>query len=182
MAIGTVLELVKERLPFIPNDGTYDARINSLKLEVYYAIQHCTGIADADVEDDTKYTGLTRYLVVRYVCYLLIYNKIIEVLGGVGGAAPSGNKRIKKGKADVVEAEFDYAKASDGSTLSMEATSLIANLLKEMCGYAKTLKCSLPMCSGLFSTTKGFPPAFIAYGGNSGCGCGGYNPQNQTEY
>ncbi|HOZ81947.1 MAG TPA: hypothetical protein PLJ18_11525 [Niabella sp.] len=179
MAIGTVIQLVKERLPFIPNDNTYDARIESLKLEVYYALQHCTKLTDAEVEDDSKYTGLRRFLVARYVCYLLIYNKIIEVVGGVGGSAPSGNKRIKKGKADVVEAEFDYAKASDGTTLTMEATNLMNGLLKEICSYASTLKCSLPLCSGIIKS-KGYGPAFIAYGGTSNiCGCGSSsNPQN----
>lgn len=180
MANEAIIDLVKLRLPFIPTDSSKDDLINSIITEVFYLVQKCSGLSNDDVEDETKYTGLLKYLVVRYVCYLLIYYKIIEIVGGINGAVPSVTKRIKKAKADVVEAEFDYAKASDGSTLSMEATNLMRGLISEICNYASMIGCTLgicTLCNG--GAAKTAPWKFYQQDPFQICKQN-YNPQNQT--
>ena len=147
MALGTVLDLVKVRLPFLPVGSSMDATIESFKTDRYYFLNKWTKIDSADIEDDSKYDGVLRLLVVRLVCYDLLGRKVVENVGGVNGNAPNANKRLKKGKADVVEAEFDYAKASDGTTLSMDTEKIMSDLKSEICQYASVLSYRLPMCS-----------------------------------
>jgi hypothetical protein len=70
-----------------------------------------------------------------------------QMAGGVGSSvAGAGAKRIKKAKADVVEAEFDYAKSSDGTTLTSQTSSIVSDLKSKICAYAATLQINLPMC------------------------------------
>lgn len=70
-----------------------------------------------------------------------------QMAGGVGAvSAGAGAKRIKKAKADVVEAEFDYAKASDGGTLTTKSDTIMGTLKNKICEYAATLQVRLPMC------------------------------------
>ncbi|RUP41613.1 MAG: hypothetical protein EKK63_04990 [Acinetobacter sp.] len=159
MALATVLDLVKVRLPFLPVGSSMDTTIETFKTERYYYLNKWTKIDIADIEDDSKYDGVLRFLVVRLVCYDLINRKVLENVGGTNGNAPTANKRLKKGKADVVEAEFDYAKASDGTTLSIDTVTLLSNLKSEICQYASILNYRLPMCDN----GKTCPLPFIVY-------------------
>lgn len=165
MALASIIVLVKQRLPFLPQgaDATLDPIIESMKLEEFYFMQKWTGISNDDVEDESKYTGLLRFLIVRLVCYDLIARQIVQVVGGVSGSSSvaEGTKRIKRAKADVVEAEFDYAKASDGSVLSATSTDILNTICKEICSYAAALSYfNLPMC--LNQMIFDVPP-FIGY-------------------
>lgn len=149
MALGTVEELVRGWLPWLPAATivpAVDTQIDLYKISTYYFLQSYLGIADADVEDDGQYNGVTRLLVAALVANDLMVNKVLLNVGGTSSTAPSGGKRIKKAKADVVEAEFDYAKASDGNSLLMSADKLMALLKEKICIYGSTLNIWLPMC------------------------------------
>lgn len=159
---------MKGILPFLPaNDAGVDAKIEENKIMQYYFLQPYFGIDDADVENDATYTGNRRILVAYLVAYDLLYNK---VLGNVGGSSAEGTdgseagQRIKKGKADVVEAEFDYAKAGDGNSLVMGSEGLLSKLLEKICSLSATLKIQLPMCDCDDEKTAIFP-AFKSYCG-----------------
>ena len=161
MALQSVEDLVKERLAFIPATG-WETKIESYKLQMYYFLQKYLNIADADVELDATYTGLKRMLVKELVVYNMIMEKAITTTGGSSStSAPGeGSKRIKKAKADVVEAEFDYAKASDGTSIAMEAEKLIPELKKNICSYSRTLGFGLPeFCPD----KKLLKPAFLTF-------------------
>ena len=129
---------------------------------MYYLLQKYLNIADADVEEDATYTGLKRMLVKELVVYNMIVEKAITTTGGSSStSAPgSGSKRIKKGKADVVEAEFDYAKASDGTTIALETEKLIPELKNNIYTYSRTLGFSIP---GFGPEKKLDKPAFITF-------------------
>jgi len=163
MALAAILQMVKNRLPFIPADNSLDATINSFILEQFYYLQKWTGIDNNYVEDEAQYTGLQKMLVAELVCYELLERKTIENVGGVNGSAPSGAKRIKKGKADVVEAEFDYAKASDGGFLGATATELMKESASRACDYAATLGYTLPLCQKLGLCPALDVPPFLAF-------------------
>jgi len=171
MALQTILEMVKGKMPFLPTDNSMDSKLEQFKLEQFYYLQKWTNIVDADVEDETKYSGLQKMLVSELVIIETLNRKVLETVGGVNGASGSAGKRIKKGKADVVEAEFDYGKASDGTFLGKTAEQLAGDHAKKACEYAMTLGYSLPMCAALGLCQVYDTPAFIAYENNN-CSCG----------
>jgi len=161
MALQTVEQLVKERLSFIPATG-WETKIESYKLQMYYFLQKYLQVADADVENDAIYTGLKRMLVKELVVYNMIVEKVITTTGGSSStSAPGeGTKRIKKGKADVVEAEFEYGKASDGTSIAMETEKLIPELKANICSFSRTLGIILP---GFCPDRKLDKPPFITF-------------------
>lgn len=182
MALQSVEDMVRGWLPWLPPAGQnlpLDAQITAYKINTYYFLQSYLGIADVDVENDAIYTGVKRLLVAAMVAYDMIVNKVYENLGGnsTGTVQPgSGAQRIKKGKADVVEAEFDYSKASDGNALLMNTEKLLADLKAKICAYAVTLKINLPMCD--CGDTEVCPPFLTVV---EDCDpLHDYNPQNQT--
>lgn len=163
MALQTVENLVRGWLPFLPPitvNPTIDQKLIDYKINTYYYLQSYLGIADADVEVDNTYQGVKRLLVAAVEAYDLLNNKVLENIGGTSTTPPSGGKRIKKAKADVVEAEFDYAKASDGNSLITKADTIMANLKAKICEYAATLNIRLPMCD---CETEGEIMNFKAY-------------------
>lgn len=159
MALKTVIELVKNRLPFLPTDTSLDEKIEDFKLEQYYFLQKWTKIEDVNVESDASYTGTLRILVAELTTYNMLVRKVLENMGGVNGEAASSGKHLKSGKADVVEAEFEYAKATDGNELLVKTDSLISELKVSICNYAYSLGYPLPMCG----QKKNVPPPFVAY-------------------
>jgi len=146
MALGNVEQLVRNRLPFLLSDTPTDNLIESYKIESYYFLQPNTGFSDADVEDDTKYGGVLRMLVADLVAYNLLSQKILANVGGVAGGTVTAGRRVKKGKADVVEAEFDYGKSSDGTFLGGTGSELLEQIKSSLCAKAYQLSYSLPMC------------------------------------
>jgi hypothetical protein len=123
------------------------------------------------VEDDTQYTGLLRVLVVKLDCYQLCKREILNQVGGTEGVQSDVSQTIKSAKADVVEAEFDYAIASEGTALLMQAEKLLADLGREICDVAASLQYyNLPMCK---DQQKFDVPPFQVFPGayNRGC-CG----------
>lgn len=161
MALQSVEDLVKERLSFIPATG-WETKIESYKLQMYYFLQKYLQVVDADVELDATYTGLKRMLVKELVVYNMIVEKAITTTGGSSStSAPGeGTKRIKKAKADVVEAEFEYGKASDGTSIALEAEKLIPELKLNIFSYSRTLGFSIP---GFGPEKKLLKPAFLSF-------------------
>lgn len=161
MALGTVEAMVKERLSFVPVTG-WESKIESYKLQMYYFLQRYLQIADADVENDAVYTGLKRMLVVELVVYNLIINKIITTIGGSSSTSTTGEgtKRLIKAVADVVEADFEYAKASDGNTFAIETEKLIPELIKNINAYSRTLGFGLPEFAPTIKLDK---PPFMSF-------------------
>lgn len=162
MALQSILEMVKNRLPFLPA-SSLDATISQYIFEQFYYLQKWTLLSNADVEDESKYSGLQKMLVAELCSYSLLERKAIENVGGSQGAAPEGAKRIKKGKADVVEAEFDYGKASDGNFFGGTSEALMGEFAKKACEYAATLEYTLPLCQKLGLCPVMDVPPFLAF-------------------
>lgn len=159
MALKAVEALVKNRLPFLADTQETTDLINDFKTEVYYFLSNFTKYEDPDIEDDSKYDGTLRLLVVELVSLEIINRKILLNMEGSKGSAGTGARRLKKGKADVVEGEFHYFKAEDGSALLMQAEKLLPEIKMKACQYAGLLKYRLPMC---LKKTYTVPP-FKAY-------------------
>jgi len=170
MALPTLIQMVKNNLPFLPTDNSKDAVIQQYIIEAMYYLQPWTLLSNTDVEDESKYSSLQKMLIAQLVGCNLITNQALLNVGGAGGGSGTGAKRIKKGKADVVEAEFDYGKADDGSFLGLSAEKFLNNCKMKACEYAATLNYSLPMCNcGKVYDT----PAFIAFENDKlNCSCG----------
>lgn len=158
-------------MPFIPTDGSFDNTIDNFTFEKFYYLQSFTQLNNVDVEDETKYSVMQKMLIAELVCVELLTRKTLENVAGVNGQAASAGKRIKKGKADVVEAEFDYGKASDGTFLGKTSAELIEEHSKKACEYAAILGYNLPMCAELGLCKIYDAPPFISYVNNNNCGC-----------
>lgn len=157
MALASVLTLVKEELPFL-NDGTLDSIINSRILQVQYFLQKYFSIADADVDDETKYTPLQNILVSKITAYGLLTRKAIELAGGNSSSSTGPqNTFLKKAQADVVDAEFDQIDIKKSLSLGQSSDQLLSNIQLEICTIAQTLNVLLPYCTGnLWDTYQPF--------------------------
>jgi len=156
----TVEQMVYNRLPFLAVTPQNSELISDFKQEMYYYLQPWTRFADDIVEEDSSYRGLRRMLVAELTAHTILKRKIVTNLGGVGGSSSSGGKHIKKGKADVVEAEFEYAKAGDGNELLMESVDLIAEIKATYCKYGYSLGYYLPDCEKKIPFTM---PSFVSF-------------------
>lgn len=154
MALKAIKELVKNRLPFWSAD--WDTVTEDFITEQYYFLQTYTGFSVTDVETEAKYTGTLRLLVTSLTAFSLVKRKYIQGVGGVNGGAATGAKHIKSAKADVVEAEFEYAKSKDGNAMIIDTESLLQELKSEICQYASVLLYRLPMCNVKTKTPLGF--------------------------
>jgi len=140
--------MVKDRLPYL-SDPSNDPIIERQRVMICYLIQSETGKSDAaDVETESNYTAYQNMLIAAMVCYQLLKNKIVLNMAGDGtsGSSGGGSKVLKRAKADVVEAEFQIIKASDGSSFLMASDAFMADLLLEICGMARKLSYSIPWC------------------------------------
>jgi len=166
MALQSVYEMVLNRLKFVPLTG-WETNIEAFETEqMYYLNAFLQNKTDAEVEDEANWTGVERILLAELTTYQLLIKEIIKTVGGdaeVSSKPGAGNRLIKKGKADVVEAEFEYAKAEDGRTLAVKAAQLISELKNSICRYASALDLYLPgYCSGGDDADV---PAFLVYEG-----------------
>ncbi len=178
MPIGSVNQMVKDRLPFLDN-ASFDDLIERKRIEVVYLMQSQSGKTDgADVETEANYTALQNMLFSAMIAWYQIKAKIMSNMGGTGSGDSGGAKVIKKAKADVVEVEYMLTKASDGSIISMETSAFLSDLQKEICDYSRTLNWVNPLCQVVLDAI----PAFII--GSDFPPCTGYlyNPQNQVWY
>ena len=169
MALQNILGMVRSRLPFLAVGAPIDTVINNFITEQFYYLQKWTLLSDTDVEDETKYSAIQKMLVAELVCVELINKKVIEDVAGAGGAAGTAGKQLKRGKADVVEAEFQYGKSSDGTFMGKTAEQLEKDHAQKACEYAATLDYSLPMCALLGLCRVYDTPAFIAYENKCKC-------------
>jgi len=95
-------------------------------------------------------------LVSELTSYQILERKVIENLAGEDGTAANAAQNVTKGKADVVEAEFEYSKSSDGNKLLLKTDELMRQILISICSYAEVLGYCLPMCT--IKTTIVKPP------------------------
>ena len=176
MALQTIRKMVKQNLPFLPDGATVipgidisvDDKIDNIIIEQYYYLQSFTGLSDADVEIETNYTNTQRMLIAQLVSYYGINDETLKNVGGSAGAGSTAGKRIKKGKADVVEAEFDYGKSSDGTFLGATTEQLSNKFAQKACEYATILKYNLPFCIDLgFCKNKSNPMPFMVFQNNN---------------
>lgn len=164
--------MVKNRLAFIPStdwqDSIDDFRIEqSYYLSTYVTLSISGDPTDAEIEDEANWTGKNKILLANVTAYQLLVKKIVETIGGSESSSTgSGTKMIKSAKADVVEAEFEYAKADDGRTLAMKVTSLISTLENEICRMSQALGFYLPgYCKDI---PEVIPPSFLVFSQDSG--------------
>lgn len=164
MALSTVAEMVRQRLPFTAPVAN-DPIIESIRVQMTYLMQNQTLKADADVEGEANYKPLENMLFAAMVCYQMIKNKIVLTMAGDGVSGSAAAKTLKKAKADVTEAEFTVIKATDGALLQMPTETFLGNLLSEICSMAQTLNYNCPWCVtppdiGVpFIVGADFPPA-----------------------
>jgi hypothetical protein len=137
MPLSPIIDLVKNRLPFATD---IDAKINSFTTEAFYFFKPYLLKTVLNVEVEASYTPLETMMIADYVAWQLLVRKAVETSGGTtSGGSGSGAKQLKKAKADVVETEFGYATANDGSAIMLDTTKLIADLLLSICNKAKAI-------------------------------------------
>lgn len=162
MPLLTVEEIIKEKLAFVP-DTAWQTKILTYKNEQMYYLNTYLKISETndpvEIEDESKWTGMARLLLAEVTAYNLIIHKAIETTGGTETSSTgAGSKIVKKGKADVVEAEFEVAKAEDGRTIALKTSALLPVLKENICRYAQTLGIFLPGYCGEESVDI---PAFL---------------------
>lgn len=146
MALGTILVLVKENLPFL-SDGTHDTKIESQRIQVMYWLQSYLKKSDADVENESTYKPLERILISWLIGYNLLNTKAIEIAGGNSSTSTEPETTfLKEAKADVVDAQFDQIDRNKAITLAQSAEEIMATCLKQACAIARTLKINLGIC------------------------------------
>lgn len=145
--LAPILDLVKEDLTWLSSAD--DSKIISKKLQVMYFLQTYLKKTDEEVEEETAWKPRERILIAKVICLELLTRKASTIAGGDSssedGAVPD-NSFLKKGKADVVEAEFEQLDIRKTATLGIDAASLYDRICKEVCAMAITLNISLPYC------------------------------------
>lgn len=177
MGITTINGVVFSRVPWLnaalPADVT---KVDTFVCQGQYELQKPLNKTDAEVEDESTYTNREKLLTGLYSSYLLTVDQAMKNTAGSSGGSSggSGNKILKRAKADVTEAEFMVPSADQGGTLIATASQLCAALKEEICNLAQTMDISLPLCRGRW---KDLEPADVeAMGmrfscGFSGCDC-----------
>lgn len=147
MALSSVKEMVKDRLPFT-NNVSFDAVIERVRIQMCYIMQNQTQKSDLEVEAEANYRGVENIMFSLMVAYQLVKSKAVQTMGGDGSSTSSGGAKIlKKAKADVTEAEFIISKAEDGSLIQIPAEKFLMDLLNEMCTFARSLNYIIPWCN-----------------------------------
>lgn len=176
MSLPNIKIMVKQNLPFMPIGTTIvpgigltvDEKIDNIIIEQYYYLQSFTKKSDTDVEDETKYSNMQKMLIAQLVSYYFVSDGALQNVAGSAGSAGTAGKRIKKGKADVVEAEFDYGKSTDGTFLGGTTESFAMKFGQKACEYAAILKYKLPLCVDLgFCKIKSNPMPFMVFPNNN---------------
>lgn len=149
MAAPTFNQIVKDKLPYLGSDD--DVLIGNYIKEVQYKLQDDLEKTNLQVEDENEYSNKEKYLVGTYSAYNLLKQQSLKTIGGTGdtgsGSTAPNTKQIKKAKADVVEAEFQQIKSSDGSNIAMNTKDLLEQLRIDVCCWAKELNVVLSICN-----------------------------------
>lgn len=132
--------LVYKKLPFLLQSTDTDDLIELHKIESIALV--CPPMEEQ--ADEANYTNLQKSFLAELTAYELLKSEVLKNSGGVAGASPTGNKAIKKAKADVVEAEFEYLKP--GTNLTEETSVIMGTLKKSICEKAFKLEVPLAMC------------------------------------
>ena len=144
----TIKDIIQNRLPFVDFTNTViDTRFDKIIMEVQYTLQIPLQKEDTDVEIELNYTQREIILIGVYSAYLALFRKSITTLAGDSETSEQASaKTLKKAKADVVEAEFQVSKASDGSNIQLDTNTLLALLKEEICDTAALLGIKLVIC------------------------------------
>lgn len=159
MALKSIPELVCSRLPWLSPERDLD-KITTVLDTQFVLLQEWTKKEDAEVDNPNSYTKVQQLLFAELTAYQLLQQKAAANVGGTDGAAPAVNKVLTKTKADVVEAEFTIVKASDGGSLTMNASALLGEIKTAACNIARQLGYRLPLCRSASATdgTASFLP------------------------
>ena len=163
MALKTLPELIRERLPFL-TDTEYADLVPSWILQVVYELQEPLGkpIETVEsVEDPLVYSPLEKLLLADYTAHALLGRETLRAVAGTAGVAAPVQKVLKKAKADVAEAEFEILKPADAGGLKLSATDLMGTLKAAACRKARQLKVTLPLCTSVVEGTVEFPLVVI---------------------
>ena len=167
MALKSVDIMVKNRLSFVPQTG-WETLISDFETEQMYYLDIYLKKSEKDppedIEDEDNWVGVERLLLAEITTYQVLTQEIVKTIGGDADASTkvgAGSKKIKSAKADVVEAEFEYAKSEDGQTLALKCRELIPVLEQSICRYAQALGFYLPGYCKNIPKTNPQPPFII---------------------
>lgn len=147
MAINTISEVAFSRATWLDESNPSDAtKVDIFVCQSMFSLQTPLNKTDVQVEDELQYTSKEKLLVGLYTAYNLVCEKATENVAGANGEAATGNKLLKRAKADVTEAEFGILKESDGANLSTGSEGLMNKLKEEICNLARDMGISLPLC------------------------------------
>lgn len=147
MAIDTISSVAFSRATWLSEDNPSDvSKVDIFVCQSQFSLQEYLGKNDVDSEDESTYTNREKLLTGLYTAYNLVCEKATENTVGENGNAATGNRILKRAKADVTEAEFQIPKASDGSSLLVNTDSLISKLKEEICNLARSMNITLPLC------------------------------------
>ncbi len=137
MALSTINEIIFDRLPFLVNNQESVSLIERQKSISFVHLQANTKFTDDEAFEESKYNGTLRLLAAELTAYRILEREIKK-------SVSEGSKKIKKVKADVVETEFEYGKASDGNGFLKNADSILSDLKESIAGYCATLNYFIP--------------------------------------
>ena len=139
--IGTIIEMVQHKLAFAEGLESED-KISQFRNQAFYLMQCQTGKSDSDVENEDSYRPIERMMFADYVAYEMLKARIIKFSAGTGNKAGTGQKVLKKAKADVVESEFMY----DDSFI-MKAKEIMAECKESACTKARAAGYTFYFCN-----------------------------------
>lgn len=143
--MSLVSDIVFANLPFL--DPTEDLPVVLIfEKEVQYMLQSCLQIADADVEDETKYTYNQISLIADIVTIKMLMRKAQINADGVHGSTTQvgGSKTyLKSAKAGTVETEFGLTQLEASTGMSTE--DLLTYWRKIAFSKASQYGCMLPI-------------------------------------
>jgi hypothetical protein len=143
--MSLVSDIVFANLPFLDPVGDLPV-VTIYEKQVQYMLQSCLKIADADVEDETKYTYNQISLIADVVTIMMIMRKAQINMDGVFGSTTQvggADTFIKSAKAGSVETEFGLTPAN--ANTDIDADSLIAYWRKIAFSKASQYGCMLPI-------------------------------------
>jgi len=154
--------MVKKLVPYLTD--AQDTATSEWICMSQWELQSYLGIADVDVEDESKYTNRQNILVAHHTAYKMLCERVLlNMEGNTDDSVVPNNKTLKRAKADVTEVEFQVGKASDGSKLLMTAAQLKDDIQKKTCHLAWSLDISLPLCADIDSRAGVVTESFMFF-------------------
>lgn len=128
----TIEQGVLDRCPWLVNITATTDLISRTRVDTMHELKKPfskESETDTDLEDESNYEHDEKAIIMEMVSYQMAFRKGVENVAGISGAAPSGAKVLKKGKAGQAEAEFHNPKVGDGGVLSMDTKTLMSGFL-----------------------------------------------------